>query len=65
MKFSQAPETEAKEKTCDICTGEGWVCESHPDEKWGDGQYCCGAAGMPCVCNESNPPWHYVRTDLE
>jgi hypothetical protein len=31
--------------------GEEWVCENHPDKAWGDGEGCCGAAGMPCICS--------------
>jgi hypothetical protein len=33
---------------CPRCHGEGTVCEEHPDVAWGDGDGCCGAAGMPC-----------------
>ena len=36
---------------CEICNGEGWVCEDHPDIAWQEGDGCCGAAGMPCNCN--------------
>lgn len=35
---------------CKICHGEQWVCEDHPDKAWGEGDGCCGAAGMLCVC---------------
>ena len=52
---------------CEICHGEGWVCENHPDVVWAGGKakccvgsgYDCGA-GMPCKCNISNPPWHHL-----
>lgn len=33
---------------CPHCKGEGVVCEDHPDQAWGEGDGCCGAAGMPC-----------------
>jgi hypothetical protein len=33
---------------CPVCHGEGTVCEAHPDVAWGEGDGCCGAAGMPC-----------------
>jgi hypothetical protein len=36
---------------CKICKGSGWVCENHQDVEWGDGDKCCGGAGMPCECN--------------
>lgn len=36
---------------CPVCKGEGWVCENHEDTPWGDGEGCCGGAGMPCRCN--------------
>jgi hypothetical protein len=36
---------------CDDCF---WVCENHADQPWGEGDECCGGAGMPCpVCNET------------
>ncbi len=38
---------------CKICKGEGWVCEDHADKSWGEGNWCCGGAGMPCVCNKT------------
>lgn len=38
-------------RECTICGGEGWVCEYHPLIKWGEGDGCCGGAGMPCSCN--------------
>jgi hypothetical protein len=44
-------------KICEVCKGEGWVCECHPLTAWGNGRNCCGAAGMPCTCNRAgNPP---------
>ena len=36
---------------CANCTGEGWVCEDHPEVPWLDGDGCCMGAGMPCSCN--------------
>ena len=45
---------------CEICNGEGWVCENHPNNEWNEGNpECCGGAGMPCVCNKANPPWKF------
>ena len=42
---------------CANCDGEDWVCESHPEVPWTDGDGCCGAPGMPCKCNpEAMPP---------
>ena len=43
---------------CEICNGEGWVCENHSDKPWLEGE-CCGGAGMPCVCN---PLHHHLET---
>jgi hypothetical protein len=40
-------------RTCHVCKGTYWVCESHPAMPW-DGPFACGcgAAGMPCpTCN--------------
>jgi hypothetical protein len=42
---------------CEICGGEGWVCEDHPFVSWDEGQGCCGGAGVPCPCNTSDPPF--------
>lgn len=42
-----------------LCGGEGWVCERHPNLPFEHD--CCGGAGMPCVCNKANPPWNYSR----
>lgn len=47
--------------TCTICKGEGWVCEDHADKAWGEGDGCCGGAGMPCVCH----PWFKTITILD
>jgi len=54
-------EIDSANPKCNICHGEGLVCENHPTVKWngGDGhivqkpsgQYECGGAGMPCECN--------------
>lgn len=45
---------------CPICKGEGWVCENHRDQPWGDGDSCCGGAGSPCEwcnpCDAQTPP---------
>lgn len=38
------------DKECNICHGEGWVCEDHADKAWKEGNGCCGAAGMECIC---------------
>jgi hypothetical protein len=38
---------------CKICKGEGWVCEDHADKAWGEGDGCCGGAGMLCICNKT------------
>ncbi len=46
-------------KACEACGGEGWVCEDHPNKAWGEGDGCCGGAGIPCKCNTSKPPWHH------
>lgn len=42
--------------SCEICLGELWVCENHPEMPWGEGEECCGGAGMPCPCNTERPP---------
>lgn len=69
-EFKRPPELE-----CRICGGEGWVCEDHPGVAWNEGAghgykvqtmtgervFKCSAAGKPCVCNTSNPPWHHGR----
>lgn len=39
------------EPICERCNGELWVCEDHPDRACGQGDGCCGAPAMPCVCN--------------
>jgi hypothetical protein len=42
---------------CPYCQGEGWVCEWHRTQAWGDGDGCCQkGAGAPCqLCNSGNP----------
>lgn len=37
---------------CDVCKGEGWVCENHEDVPWEASGHSdnCGA-GAPCICN--------------
>jgi hypothetical protein len=36
---------------CQRCSGEGWVCEDHPNIAWKGGTGCpCGAAGAGCGC---------------
>lgn len=40
---------------CNVCKGDGWVCERHPTKPWSDVGCKCGA-GVPCECNKSNPP---------
>lgn len=41
---------------CEICLGQGWVCEDHPKLPWDGGDLpsdiCCPcqAPGMPCQC---------------
>lgn len=58
--------TQHKETLCETCKGEGWVCENHPNEPWNDGSpSCCGGAGSPCKCNKADPPWHFIRQDME
>jgi hypothetical protein len=42
---------------CEVCAGEGWVCEDHPDKAWKVGDGCCGAAGDPCKCNSKHPEY--------
>lgn len=47
---------------CQICKGEGWVCENHPEIAWEGGNHkCCGGAGKPCRCNTSDPPWDHLN----
>lgn len=50
---------------CPICTGHGWVCETHPNQPWHglmpEGSVrCCDGAGAPCVrcnpCDANSPP---------
>lgn len=35
---------------CLICKDDGWVCENHPKQAYGDGTECCGSPGMHCIC---------------
>ena len=39
-----------------ICLGIGWVCENHPDTAFDYELGCICAEGMPCECNDSDPP---------
>ena len=48
---------------CERCQGEAWVCESHPEMPWREGQDlkgCICDAGIPCPdcnpCDQHNPP---------
>jgi hypothetical protein len=41
---------------CPKCLGIGWVCENHPDLAWSDELGCQCGAGMPCECNQADPP---------
>lgn len=61
------------DKHCEICKGEGWVCEEHEDQAWNEGHghgykvntmsgeriFKCYAAGKPCQCNKHDPPWRH------
>lgn len=58
------------DKHCEICGGEGWVCEVHDDRAWNEGAghivrkhggkiSRCDAAGKPCKCNKHDPPWRH------
>lgn len=46
---------------CANCDGYGWVCENHPDVPWeGVAGYGCECGpGMPCSCNDADPPWDF------
>lgn len=44
------------DKRCPTCLGLGWVCENHPDLPWDIEIGCVCGAGMPCECNDSDPP---------
>jgi hypothetical protein len=44
------------DKHCKFCFGLGWVCENHPEKAWDDELGCTCGAGMPCHCNDSDPP---------
>ena len=43
-------------KDCRICCGIGWVCENHPDKAFDFELGCICGEGMPCECNDSDPP---------
>lgn len=47
---------------CSKCSDTGWVCENHQDVPWEPmaGHGCGCGAGMPCECNDANPPWNYI-----
>ena len=52
MKKPAAPSAKLRQiltKPCPICTGSGWVCESHTFCPMGHD--ACSGAGMPCGCN--------------
>jgi hypothetical protein len=34
-------------KACDLCNGNRWICDQHPDQTWPH----CEAIGIPCACN--------------
>ncbi len=36
---------------CKLCEDQLIVCEDHQDKPWGDGESCCGGAGMACICH--------------
>lgn len=40
-------------KDCQICVGEGWLCEQHPDLPFPHDKDCSGP-GIPCRCNRGN-----------
>lgn len=43
---------------CEICGGDGWVCEDHKNEPmshWIYNKGECGGAGMPCTCSANHP----------
>jgi len=51
--------------TCQICKGERWLCEDHPDQPYEhDG---CRGCGIPCKCNPNQemPPGFRVERDIE
>lgn len=45
---------------CNFCKDSGWVCENHPEKEF-DFIHNCGGAGMPCECNNANPPWDFKK----
>jgi hypothetical protein len=52
---------------CEICGGEGWVCEVHPWIAWDEGCGFCGGPGVPCQSNTSDPPsvnWAEVYAEV-
>ena len=42
--------------TARICCGIGWVCERHPYRPFDYELGCACSDGMPCKCNDSDPP---------
>jgi hypothetical protein len=49
----------ATKPNCEVCFGEGLVCESHPMRPWEAGtpaDCACGAPGMPCACTGMQGP---------
>lgn len=53
---------------CLKCNDSGWVCEEHSlcehehkIVKWFIFIVECGGAGMPCTCNNANPPWNFYK----
>lgn len=46
--------------TCETCNGEGWVCESHPERQWGDGD-AWGEKEKVCLKQE-NEKWKIQRS---
>jgi hypothetical protein len=44
------------DRNCRVCFGLGWVCENHPEEPWDKDLGCACGAGIPCECNDSDPP---------
>lgn len=46
---------------CEICEGEGWVCELHPVSIWDTWHQTVCGAGIPCKCS----PVHYDNLSKE
>lgn len=44
------PLTTETNMQCEICKGDGWVCENHPNQPQCHSDDC-GGAGEPCICN--------------